>query len=335
MTSLPLTLLREVQAANADKAWPLLLGYAWDVCAAPLGEAGAAAEVTKRERTVAAVDLWLATAAWDLWTEFESAAPRTTQMLADWWGSRSPGRAVLILDGLSLREAPWLIEGAKARGYSVYQAGPAGAELPADTSPFAKALGFGQRSSLENNGASATHRLAGACTDSVEVPWKEAAELVTSSPDWVLWHHWPDDRLHELGAPGHGLQELTEEARTQLTSDDFWGLIHRLTTGRRLVITSDHGYGASGYFPDTTDDNQTKHLKARFKSGRCAPDPEEPSPWVPPIDIVLETEHGRYAYVLGRRKWKSQGGYPTLIHGGLSLLEVAVPFIELSRTGSV
>jgi hypothetical protein len=37
--------------------------------------------------------------------------------------------------------------------------------------------------------------------------------------------------------------------------------------------------------------------------------------------------------VNGRRKWKSAGGYPTLIHGGLSVLEVAVPFIELSKKG--
>lgn len=53
----------------------------------------------------------------------------------------------------------------------------------------------------------------------------------------------------------------------------------------------------------------------------------------------LERENGLLqqkvdaTFALGRRKWKSQGGYPTLTHGGLSLLEVAVPFIELSRTG--
>ena len=33
----------------------------------------------------------------------------------------------------------------------------------------------------------------------------------------------------------------------------------------------------------------------------------------------------------GRRKWKSAGGYPTLTHGGLSVLEVAVPWIELTK----
>ncbi len=54
---------------------------------------------------------------------------------------------------------------------------------------------------------------------------------------------------------------------------------------------------------------------------------------MPPLDLQLKTAHADATFALGRRKWKSQGGYPTLTHGGLSLLEVAVPFIELSRTG--
>jgi hypothetical protein len=49
------------------------------------------------------------------------------------------------------------------------------------------------------------------------------------------------------------------------------------------------------------------------------------------VDLGLDGAHGRHLYVNGRRKWKSQGGYPTLTHGGLSVLEVAVPFIELIR----
>lgn len=32
-----------------------------------------------------------------------------------------------------------------------------------------------------------------------------------------------------------------------------------------------------------------------------------------------------------RKKWKRQVGYPTLAHGGLTLLEVAVPWIEISK----
>ena len=228
-------------------------------------------------------------------------------------------------------KAPWLIHGAVERGYAVHSAEPTGAELPADTTPFAKALAFGQRSALENNRVGSGHRLSGARTDSVDLPWHECVDLVDASPDWVLWHHWPDERMHDLSSPGNGLATLAEEAATQLASDDFWALVGRLTTGRKLVITGDHGYAATGLFPDTANQNQSNHLKSRFKSGRSAPGALSPGRWVPPIDMVLDTPSGRHAFALGRSKWRSQGGYPTLAHGGLSLLEVAVPFIELSK----
>lgn len=67
-----------------------------------------------------------------------------------------------------------------------------------------------------------------------------------------------------------------------------------------------------------------------FRQKLCASDVAKKRVWVPVIDLVLDSRHGNYRYALGRRKWKCQGDYPTLTHGGLSLLEVAVPFIELS-----
>jgi hypothetical protein len=42
--------------------------------------------------------------------------------------------------------------------------------------------------------------------------------------------------------------------------------------------------------------------------------------------VVSANEHH---IVMGQRKWKVQGGFPHVCHGGFSLLEVAVPFIEL------
>ena len=331
MTTLSLDLLRKLQVGSPVEAWKALFAFAWETCCPPIGRAGVAGEVSRRDRAIAPADLFLATAAWDLWSEYYSHVSRTADRLSDWWNSSSPGRAVLILDSLSLREAPWLLYGAQERGYAVHSAGPTGAELPAATNPFAQALRFGQRSVLKNNGAGSGHFLQGARTDSVDLPWRECVDLVDASPDWVLWHHWPDHRIHQLGVPGRGLPTLAKEAADQLTSDDFWALIERLTTGRRIVITGDHGYAATGLFPDTPDQRETAHFKARFKSGRFAPGELTPGGWVPPIDVILDTPSGGHTFVLGRRKWKSQGGYPTLAHGGLSLLEVAVPFIEVSR----
>lgn len=335
--ALPLALLRELTRAAPTDAWTALFRHAWTVCAAGL-TAGKSVmqEIPRRDRELAAADLFLATAGWELWTHYLGSVSRTAEALAQWWAARPPGRAVLILDSLSLRELPWLLQEAATRGYTVHQARPTGAELPADTTTFARALGLSHRGSLANDAAPRTHLLPGAVTDSNDLPWDDCAAAVQAQPDWFLWHHWPDHRLHELAEPGHSVAALADEASRQLTSEAFWKLIHRLTTGRRLVITADHGYAASGLFQDTSDLTMTQLLRDRYKSGRFARqgrDPQAPASaqWVPPIDLVLPTPHGDCAFVLGRRKWKVGGGYPTLTHGGLTLLELAVPFLELSR----
>ncbi|MDE0219237.1 MAG: hypothetical protein OXJ90_08195 [Spirochaetaceae bacterium] len=330
MTTLALELVRKIQAAEPRVAWRELFTFAWQTCSDAVSGVGVAGEMSRRDRAVAPADLFLATAGWDLWSTYYDDVPLTSDRLAVWWRATPPGRAVLILDALSIREAPWLVRGAAERGYSVNCSEVTGAELPADTNSFAQAMGFAQRSALENDGAGGEHRLPGARTDSVDLPWRECVDLLDAAPDWVLWHHWPDHRIHDLSAPGRGLSKLAKEVATQLADDHFWALIDRLTTGRRLVITGDHGYAATGLFPDAADNEQTRYLKERFKSGRSAHGTFSPGNWVPPLDLALETPHGPHAFVLGRRKWKSPGGYPTLAHGGLSLLEVVVPFIELS-----
>ncbi|HEX8998546.1 MAG TPA: hypothetical protein VGB07_01530 [Blastocatellia bacterium] len=330
--SLPLSLLRQIQSTSTAQAWQTIFQSVWEICAPALEKKSAVSAVTKRDREVAALDLFLAAAGWDLWQAFDATVEHTADALANWWQNQMGGRAVLILDALSLREVPWILQGAAERGYNVSSRTTA-AELPADTTQFAKALGFGQRSAISNNGAGDSHRLEGARTETADLPWADCAELIKAEPRWMLWHHWPDSRVHDFAIAGQGANALTDDAATKLTSEDFWLLIERLTTGRSLIITSDHGYAATGFFPDTPDDQQAKFLKEVFKSGRwtTVESSAAVNQALPPLDLSLTTRQGTNRFVLGRRKWKSQGGYPTLAHGGLSLLEVAVPFIELSR----
>ena len=325
----PRSLLKEIQTAPTDRAWKAIFEYAWNICSMPLTATSVAKEVIKRETALADLDLVLSSSGWELWADFEQSVEQTSKALTDWWAQRPTGKAVLILDGLSLREAPWILYGAKERGFHV-SARVTGAELPGDTTPFAKALGFGQRSDLENNQASRTHHLQGAQTDCVDLPWVDCVDLIGLEPNWVLWHQWPDSRIHALDDHGRGLDPLATEAANKLTSPEFWELIDRLTVGRQLVITSDHGYAASGLFPDATEE-QAKYLKNVFKSGRSSDDLTSESSWFPPLDLVLTSRHGQKRFVLGRRKWRSAAGYPTLAHGGLSVLEMASPFIELIK----
>lgn len=324
-------LLTVATTKPADQAWASIIDHLWNEFSSDIPAAAADAEVVKRDRSLNELDNIISGSCWDLWSDFESVVPKASQAIVDFWTKTQGGKAVLILDGLSLREVPWLLEQAKQRGYKRHEAGVRGTELPAETTPFAKSLGFGQRSSLENNGAGSAHKLKGAFTISCDLPWQECVDLLPSHEAVVFWHHWPDERLHKLAVPGAGLHKLAKDIHAGLTSHDFWTLIERLSTGRKLLITSDHGYAATGMFPDLTDKDQVGYMKTLFKSGRSSSDKVDDGSWVPPIDMKLTTAHGEHRYVLGRRKWKSAAGYPTLQHGGLSLLEVLVPYVVLSK----
>ena len=295
-------LLQQLTKGSAKDAWATIVANAVEIASSPLAAHNAPSEVIKRDREIGLLDHFLASSSWDL----------------------------LILDGLSLREMPWLLQGAKERGFTLHEVSAYASELPGETNEFAQALGFNSRSQLQNNGGGLLHKLQSTATECVDMPWKDCEGLINGTPNWVFWHHWPDSKVHDGSGAGQGLDKLTSDAAEQLVSDDFWGFVERLATGRRLVITSDHGYAATGYFPDA-DGEVGQFLKQTFASGRSAKGEGDAGPFVPPVALNIASPHGPHLLAVGRRKWKSQGGYPTLTHGGLSLLEVLSPFVELTK----
>lgn len=313
-----------------EDAWRVIINKAVDISSKPLAIGNAPSEVTKRDREIGVLDHFLSASGWDLWQVFGDTVERTSDRLVSWWNEPFSAKAVLILDGLSLRELPWLLQGAKERGFTLHEVTANASELPGETNKFARALGFGSRSQLQNNGGGLAHKLTPSHTECVDMAWKDCAGLVDASPNWVFWHHWPDSKVHDGSGAGQGLDTLTRDAAEQLTSDDFWALVERLAKGRRLVITSDHGYAATGYFSDA-DGEVGQFLKKTFASGRSTAGVSESGPFVPPVALQINSPHGDHLLAVGRWKWKSQGGYPTLTHGGLSLLEVLSPFVEMSK----
>ncbi len=338
--ALDAAILQRLTQGNAADAWRFIIERTLDIASRPLEEGNAPGEVVKRDREIGELDLFLASSGWDLWRCFGqpevSGVERTSDRLTRWWAEPSYGnsaaRAVLVLDALSLRELPWLLQGAKERGFTLQGVTATASELPGETNEFARALGLASRSQLQANGGGLAHKLQPAQTETIDLPWKDCEGLVGSASgakNWVFWHHWPDAKLHDYGA-GQGLELLTKDAAQQLSSDDFWAFVERLATGRRLVITSDHGYAATGYFPDA-DGEVAAHLKQTFSSGRSKTGNGNAGPFVPPVALQIDGQHGAHLLAMGRRKWRSQGGYPTLTHGGLSLLEVLSPFVEISK----
>lgn len=325
--------MNSLTQGSAEDAWRIIINKAIEIASKPLAAGNASSEVIKRDREIGALDHFLSSTGWDLWQAFGDSVERTSQRLARWWTEPYSAKAILILDGLSLRELPWLLQGAKERGFTLHDVSANASELPCVTNQFAQALGFSSRSQLQNNGGGPAHFLQPMHTESVDMSWKDCERFVDGTPNWVFWHHWPDSKVHSLEGAGQGLDALTRDVADQLSSNDFWAFVERLASGRRLVITSDHGYAATGYFPDA-DGEVGQFLKKTFASGRSAKGTGETGPFVPPVALQINSPHGAHLMAVGRWKWKSQGGYPTLTHGGLSLLEVLSPFVELSKPGA-
>lgn len=328
--SLDSKLLDSLLMQPGSAAWPLIFDELWARLSTPI-EGDPASELVKRDKMVEGIDLVLSSSAWDLWREFEAYAPSNAKQIEAFWSQAHGGKAVLVLDALSLREIPWLLQGAAQRGYDIMQAKALASALPSDTTSFAKLLGLPQRSSLAA-GSVASFKLAGATTAFFDQPWKECADTLPNSPSLFVWHDWPDTLLHDFAAPGKGLAPLAQSISQTLHSEDFWEFIDRMATGRSLVITSDHGYAASGQFSDVHDHQQKEYLASnygaeRFMSGGGQGD----SAWTPPLDLEMATARGQHRFVLGRRSWSVAGGRKNLAHGGISLLEVASPYIELRK----
>lgn len=274
-----------------------------------------------------APDRLLSECAWELWAAYPTVAERTSQALAQWWNGlpAGTGRAVLVLDALSLRELAPLLGGAEARGIKPVQVTVTGSEAPSDTDQFAKALGVSSRASLKNNAAHMGFALSagGVQTDVLSLPFEDCLGSVPNSQNVFLWHTWLDDQMHLY----HRLpDQIYNAAATGLQSDGFWKFIDRLRQGRRLVITSDHGYAVAKLFSTEEDEPVVQALREVFGASRNKPDAQPwPHKFMPPIVMTANGHH----MVMGQRKWKVQGGFPHADHGGLTLLEVGVPFVEL------
>lgn len=276
-----------------------------------------------------APDRILAEAAWELWQAYPQAAVRTSQELVAWCSQADgpAGVAVLILDACALFHLAALLEGARAHRVEPTVVRVTGAECPTDTSAFAQALGVPQRSALAGGGPapSSFAPFGGECvTDVLSYPFEDCAGAVPTAPKVVVWHTWLDDLIH---VHKKTFDAVHKTARSVLTGDGFWDFVDRLRQGRRLVITADHGYAVSHWFSSAVRDEGTiAMLRTAFGASRCIPaETSWPHRSMPP---AVCTANGFHA-VMGQCKWPVQGGFPAVCHGGLSLLEAAVPWIEL------
>jgi hypothetical protein len=270
-------------------------------------------------------DRLLSEAAWELWKSFPQAAEKTSSRLASWTtdNNAAGGKAVLILDALSLRELFVIVEAAKKRDIAISHVAITGSECPSTTDEFAHSLGAPSRASLSDDkkGADFVPFYRNCYTDVCNTPFEDTH--IPPSPNLFIWHAWLDDLIHLNSLPDI-LESIVSKT---LQGDGFWNFINKLRKGRKLVISSDHGYAVSKNFSTEVQDASAVHfLKMNFGAARfCKAQGEWPIRTVPPIGLIINGQR----VITGQKKWKIQGGFPHICHGGLTLLETLVPWIEM------
>src|SRR6218665_2154677 len=111
------------QGSDAD-AWRVIVGHAVEIARKPLAAGNAPSEVVKRDREVGELDLFLSSSGWTLWQAFGNSVESTSDRLLRWWAEPFSAKAVLILDGLSLRELPWLFQHANQQSFPTHKNSP-------------------------------------------------------------------------------------------------------------------------------------------------------------------------------------------------------------------
>ncbi len=240
----------------------------------------------------------------------------------------SPDIAVVVFDGLSLREIPMLMNLAEKSGLKISRTDVSLAAVPCDTMEYiARELPCGRiapsqlptRKELKERGIAAVYH--GNYTQGIAGDHPKASLLV--------WSSFPDLTYRDSGAK---FENHFENIHAMFETA-WMNTVQRIKGKRKIVVTSDHGYiffGAGLDFP--RQPSELKELNAYFGNDRHASTIEKPDP--PASDDVYRDSARQVALIKGRVKTRASGEAAAKLykHGGLSLMEMMTPWIELEMS---
>ena len=239
-----------------------------------------------------------------------------------------PDHAVIVFDGLSLREIPMVIGLAEKSGLKISRMDASLSAVPCETMDFiARELPCGRiaPSQLPARKELKERRIAvfysGNYTQGIPVNHEGTALLV--------WSAFPDLTYRDSGAKfdSHfeNIHAMFETA--------WMNTVQRIKGKKKIVITSDHGYiffGAGMDFP--RQPSEMKDINGYFGNDRYVSLAEKPNP--PASDDIYRDSDRQVALIKGRVKTRSTGEAASKLykHGGLSLMEMLTPWIELEAS---
>jgi hypothetical protein len=232
--------------------------------------------------------------------------------------------ALVILDGLSLRELPVLSKLAKDTNYKTIDRGYRYSALPSDSESFIYQKIIGKRispSQLENRKEFSTINVR---TFYYDTPVR-CFDLKPGGSSFLLWSSFPDGTY------------MNFEARTSLhfetlvkQFDVVWkNIILAIPKDYQIIITSDHGYI---YLNTGYESNEKGEASLRFLEQNRSRffEPESNIPDKSDLQIISDMN---LAMIRGRIKNRPKGSASNKVfrHGGLSLMEVITPYLVFEK----
>lgn len=265
----------------------------------------------------------LASSADQFYDELAAAAVQAPGLL-----ERSPaGSAVIVFDGASFREIPLFLSKAKESGFRVTECSVGMAALPSTTTAFVAARLLGkevtpkilpQRKELKEKGVCAYY-----LDDAISTHQVNPGNGKTI----LIWSAFPDITYQDSDA-----RFARHFADMQKLYDTAWrNTVMQIPRGRRIVITSDHGYIFFGAGFDSTRPNEVCALLDQDRFKTFGTDEKMPNPADAPGLQVFEDR--RLAMLRGRIKNRPKGPSANKVyrHGGLSLMEMLTPWIVIEK----
>jgi hypothetical protein len=274
------------------------------------------------EEKVNRFEMLVAAAADRIYDELLSAPDPSRNLLEELSDSNT---AVVIFDGLSIREVPMILNLAVKSGLTVSLKSTSRAAVPSETLDFiARELSCGHvapsqlptRKELKEKGIFASY------TNDITQPLAGDYEAFPL----LIWSAFPDATYKDSGARF----ESHFENIHALFETAWINTVQTIKSKKRIIITSDHGYiyfGAGMDFPRSS--SEMKPLNTYFGNDRNVSLDEKPD--FPVNDDLYIGESQKIAMVKGRVRTRSTGEAARKLyrHGGLSLMEMITPWIEL------
>lgn len=286
------------------------------------------------EDSVCRAEEAISTGASRVWDELVAASahaptPRSFLGLNAPPASAQPvSRAVIVFDGLSLRELPLLLSLAAKTGFRVDDARAVATCLPTETIDFVSqrvlgadaAYGTGP-SQLPGHGALTSRGVFAAYLDSLN-----PRVSLPSGKSLLLWSTYPD-RLFKDDEARFDTQLFPQFCEHVST---LWKYtVQAVPAGVPIVLTSDHGYI---FFGGTAESSRESSATEQLHHQRHEVF-EDQAPYPAPHPDLQRLPERRLALLRGRLKTRPKGGSSRKLyqHGGLSLMESLVPWVLLNR----